>query len=151
MADEIISRKEARAQGLKHYFTGKPCVHGHVAKRDVFGHCIECERKRDRERYSRRYKRKRSIGPRETRPQKRRRLRAENPQKYLNAERKAQKDRCAYCHKKLGRGYHVDHIVPLARGGTNERRNIQITCKQCNHIKRDKDPIKFAQELGRLL
>lgn len=28
-----ISRAEAKAQGLKHYFTGKPCKRGHVAKR----------------------------------------------------------------------------------------------------------------------
>ena len=32
---EIISRKEAKAQGLVHYFTGKPCLHGHLAKRNT--------------------------------------------------------------------------------------------------------------------
>ena len=30
---KVISRAEAIKQGLKHYFTGKPCKNGHVAKR----------------------------------------------------------------------------------------------------------------------
>jgi hypothetical protein len=30
---EIISRKEAMERGLKYYFTGKPCKHGHIEKR----------------------------------------------------------------------------------------------------------------------
>lgn len=30
---EIISRKEAMEKGLKYYFTGKPCKHGHIEKR----------------------------------------------------------------------------------------------------------------------
>lgn len=40
-----ITRAEALRRGLDHYFTGKPCEHGHVAPRRVFGYtCIECER-----------------------------------------------------------------------------------------------------------
>jgi hypothetical protein len=45
----IISCNEAKALGLKHYFTGRPCKYGHVAKRDVDGHCVECARKHWRE------------------------------------------------------------------------------------------------------
>jgi len=30
---EIIRRQDAMARGLKKYFTGKPCSHGHVADR----------------------------------------------------------------------------------------------------------------------
>ena len=38
-----ISRKEAQSQGLKRYFTGNPCKHGHVSERRVIGHtCCEC-------------------------------------------------------------------------------------------------------------
>jgi hypothetical protein len=29
----VISRQEALAQGVKRYFTGKPCCRGHVAER----------------------------------------------------------------------------------------------------------------------
>src|SRR6516225_9479147 len=40
----IISRAEARALGLKRFFTGKPCKHGHVAERHVStSACVECE------------------------------------------------------------------------------------------------------------
>jgi hypothetical protein len=43
----IISRDEARAVGLKRYFTGKPCKYGHVAERWVANHeCVECYRAR---------------------------------------------------------------------------------------------------------
>jgi hypothetical protein len=39
----IITRKEAQAQGLKTYFTGKPCKRGHVAARRVNPNaCVEC-------------------------------------------------------------------------------------------------------------
>jgi hypothetical protein len=38
---EIISRKEAIAQGLKRYFTGKPCVNGHDCERYISG-CMMC-------------------------------------------------------------------------------------------------------------
>jgi hypothetical protein len=40
----FISRKLAKEQGLKHYFTGKPCKHGHISKRKVVeSKCAECE------------------------------------------------------------------------------------------------------------
>jgi len=42
----IISRAEAKEQGLKRYFTGKPCKHGHVSERRVSkSDCIECKKK----------------------------------------------------------------------------------------------------------
>jgi hypothetical protein len=45
----IIGRDEARALGLKRYFTGKPCKHGHVAERVVSSpDCVECRRGRVR-------------------------------------------------------------------------------------------------------
>jgi 5-methylcytosine-specific restriction endonuclease McrA len=188
MADEIISRKEARAQGLKFYFTGKPCVNGHIVKRNVCSEsCTQCQREK-----SRQWMRQRRLKNPERAREIDRIWAANNPDKLLAKERKrrlnhpdktklrgiqasairrsrkrmatgsftvkdineilkAQKGRCAYCRKKLSRSYHVDHIVPLARGGTNERRNIQVTCKKCNLAKNSKDPMRFAQELGRLL
>jgi 5-methylcytosine-specific restriction endonuclease McrA len=38
------SRAEAKAKGAKHYFTGEPCKHGHVAPRKTKGACTECLR-----------------------------------------------------------------------------------------------------------
>ena len=58
---------------------------------------------------------------------------------------------CVVCRRKLGKGYHVDHIVPLVGGGTNDRRNLQILCEPCNRSKHAKDPITFMQSRGFLL
>lgn len=42
---ETITREEAKAAGLKRFFTGEPCKHGHVAERFVSsGGCVECQR-----------------------------------------------------------------------------------------------------------
>jgi 5-methylcytosine-specific restriction endonuclease McrA len=54
----------------------------------------------------------------------------------------AQKGRCFYCTKKL-KDYHVDHFVPLARGGTNYRANLRLACPDCNLAKSDKLPEQF--------
>lgn len=32
----------------------------------------------------------------------------------------------------------VDHIVPVANGGTNHKSNLRILCFECNHGKKDK-------------
>lgn len=45
----IITRAEARALGLPRYFTGKPCVNGHVEERDTWRKkCPVCDRDRKR-------------------------------------------------------------------------------------------------------
>lgn len=36
------SRKEAKEAGVAYYFTGEPCVRGHVAIRKTKGSCVEC-------------------------------------------------------------------------------------------------------------
>ena len=38
------TRKEAKAQGLKFYFTGEPCSRGHIALRIVKGSCVDCRK-----------------------------------------------------------------------------------------------------------
>lgn len=44
---KLISRRDAKRLGLKRYFTGKPCKHGHVGERQVSSEaCIECHRLR---------------------------------------------------------------------------------------------------------
>ena len=46
---EIITRKEALSKGLKRYFTGKACKHGHVAERVTSTKtCVECKRAQER-------------------------------------------------------------------------------------------------------
>ena len=36
------TRKEAQELGVKYYFTGEPCKHGHIAPRKAKGSCVEC-------------------------------------------------------------------------------------------------------------
>ena len=47
---EIITRAEAKEKGLKRYFTGKPCKHGHISEKLVSNFsCCECSKERTSE------------------------------------------------------------------------------------------------------
>ena len=39
---------------------------------------------------------------------------------------------CVYCKIDIRLKYHVDHTIPLAKGGKHEPSNIQILCPTCN-------------------
>ena len=44
-----------------------------------------------------------------------------------------QKGRCFYCGIKLGQRYlHVDHKMPVSRGGKDTPGNLQLLCQPCN-------------------
>lgn len=66
-----------------------------------------------------------------------------------------QRGLCAACHIKLIKSgkskYHVDHIVPLSKGGDNDKYNIQCLCPTCNVRKNAKCPISWANQNGKLL
>jgi 5-methylcytosine-specific restriction endonuclease McrA len=54
---------------------------------------------------------------------------------------------CAWCGKPIKGKYHIDHWIPLRRGGLNVAGNLRVMHGRCNLDKRAKLP----QELGRLL
>jgi hypothetical protein len=44
--------------------------------------------------------------------------------------------KCNLCKKELSlKAFHIDHILPLSRGGNNENENLQILCKLCHFDK----------------
>jgi len=59
-----------------------------------------------------------------------------------------QKGKCRACGKPLGDDYHIDHIMPLAKGGTNMDSNCQLLHSKCNMSKGARDPYEHAQRLG---
>lgn len=62
-----------------------------------------------------------------------------------------QREKCAVCEKSIKKRFDVDHVIPIARGGSNARENIQLLCPSCNRYKAAKDPIAFMQSQGKLL
>lgn len=105
------------------------------------------------------------------------RWRAENPEKFAletavaNSRRRArvlaapghhtaedirllfeQQDGCCfYCDGLLGRGFHVDHRVPLSRGGSDGPENLVVSCRTCNlekHAMTDREYIALRLERG---
>jgi 5-methylcytosine-specific restriction endonuclease McrA len=221
----IIPRAQAKAAGLKRYFSGKVCPRGHVADRFVVSYnCVECheewkranpdkyraaikrweeanaeEYRANRKIYREANRERRQAATAAWREANRDRVRAVNRsyqkanpdlvarikaewadrnseaekerKRLLTARRRAQKRgsvghytaeqiqgllmaqkcRCANCCVSIRDSYHIDHVVPLARGGSNDIRNIQLLCRPCNLRKAAKDPLDFARENGRLL
>ena len=53
------------------------------------------------------------------------------------------KGTCTSCSQKIdaGKAWDIDHILPLALGGTNEPENLQILCKPCHQSKTSQSDI----------
>lgn len=64
---------------------------------------------------------------------------------------KSQQYKCVACRVNIRSHFHLDHILPIALGGTNERTNLQCLCQTCNLSKSKKHPIDFMQQRGFLL
>ena len=134
----IITRQEAIAQGLRHYFTGEPCGHGHMSPRYVTGGCVECIKKRAREAAKRNPERRAEINRdyywRTIEHQRKRgkKYRDRHPEKMASRTRfyQARKRQatleglmpkdfdCIYKERDrmteaTGIKHHVDHIIPL--------------------------------------
>lgn len=215
--------------GAKYYFTGLPCIKGHVAER-VTGKrgCVECNRIRANEKSRRKRsdpefvakerkanadraallratspeyvakkneanriyaKHKRDTDPQyvaqtkaiqrrllddpEYQARQRERLakwNAENPGAKRAADNRrralergadgefskedvlllqlSQGYMCIYCGKSTREKYHVDHVHPLSRGGSNWPDNLQILCPRCNLQKNDKTHEEFLAAIS---
>lgn len=65
----------------------------------------------------------------------------------IRRQREAQGDACYYCGTSLSDGMHVDHMMPLALGGSNGPENIVCACPTCNLRKGAKHPERFLSEM----
>lgn len=64
---------------------------------------------------------------------------------------KLQKGKCAFCLQSLIKfRFHIDHYVPLVKGGTNDRKNLRLLHKKCNLSKGARDPAEHALRNGLL-
>jgi hypothetical protein len=51
--------------------------------------------------------------------------------KKIQMLREIQSNTCAYCDQNL-LNYHIDHVIPLSFGGTNNIGNLVLACPPCN-------------------
>ena len=94
------------------------------------------EKFRDRVREYRANKKKTEVGPVPT----------------LNDLIKKQGGMCANCKRKGKKvKWHMDHIIPISRGGSHTADNVQALCAFCNQSKNAKMPDEWAAYNGRLL
>ena len=198
----IVSRAEALEKGLRRYFLGTLCDHGHVSQRQTSNkECRTCSILRGRQRVlSDEYKAGRKAYAEANKERinahRRAKLLEQGPKRNAGVQRWAQSEKgkawwrayaetkraivrnrrakqrasegqhtpediadilrlqrgkCAYCRTGIRSGYHVDHIVAIANGGSNDRRNIQLLCPPCNMHKNAADPIAHAQRIGLLI
>ena len=75
---------------------------------------------------------------------KKRKLGVAGYRKYKNTTRIAKKrilggrdhGWCTKCHVKKPKGeLTIDHILPISKGGSNKRDNLQMICRRCHDIK----------------
>lgn len=58
---------------------------------------------------------------------------------------------CSYC-RQLGGILEDDHVVPISKGGTNEKTNLTTSCRKCNRQKKGKtveEFLKWREEHGK--
>lgn len=60
--------------------------------------------------------------------------------------------KCYWCNIKIiDNNYHIDHYIPISKGGEHSNDNLVLSCPKCNLTKGAKDPFIFANSIGRLL
>jgi len=67
----------------------------------------------------------------------------------IRQQYKKQEGKCYWCDTAVGDTYHIDHVIPLARGGSNNPDNLVISCPACNLSKGSKLPSEWSGSNGK--
>ena len=66
-------------------------------------------------------------------------------------KRRLAKGACHYCGRKTPHAeLTMDHIVPITPGGKSTKRNLVTACKDCNHRKKQMQPMEWQEYLDSL-
>lgn len=52
---------------------------------------------------------------------------------------------CYYCGCNIDDIYHIEHVIPISRGGSNTIDNIVLACPSCNHSKGNKLVVEWRE------
>jgi hypothetical protein len=144
MLAEVISRSDAKARGLKKYFTGVPCPRGHVAERYVGSRqCVECLRVRNATPEYKAFRKKYAATPK--------RKAAEKKRDATPKRKAAQKKRQATPKAKAAEKKRHARPESKARRGKQRHERRQATPAWCNLVALAKlyaDAATMADMLG---
>jgi len=56
-----------------------------------------------------------------------------------------QNNNCVYCNADISDNFHLDHMIPLIKGGVHKIENIQLLCPTCNLSKNKKTNLEYIE------
>ena len=63
-----------------------------------------------------------------------------------------QDNTCTYCgYRRRAASLDIDHVIPVARGGSNDPSNLQVICRRCNQRKGVQTDEEFRARYSRLV
>ena len=162
MDNKVILRSVAISQGLPYYFTGRPCKHGHIAKRfAVCGKCHEChEEKRKTDHYKAKTKErlvKNADKIRVQQSENMRKWRAENKERDLENGRRYKEKNREKIRARQKELYHADperhrqyQIKHSQKEGMKEKKKFWFSewSKKNRHLLKIKEDKRRALEYG---
>lgn len=157
-----LAKRLAAEAGERFYSDGSTCPNGHTGMRWTYnGACVSCAKAASKKRcksvgyaYARNWIKnhpERARASIRATKAKRRGASGRYTEQDIARRLEQQRSKCAWCRTSISKKFHIDHIIPIALGGTNDPKNLQLLCVSCNCRKCAKHPLDFARQEGRLL